>query len=151
MALVLHDHSPPQQSESFSRPPRHRARRPIHRPAVGRSRSCAGTPACYVRRRLLAAGAVVVVGVVGTVAATSVMRAAAAVVAPAPPGTGVPAHSAFVERTVQPGDTLWSLAASLPGKGDVRGRVDQLAKLNGGSSLRAGDVVRIPSMWVAKP
>ena len=150
MALVLHDHSLPQRPQSFGRPPRERARCPTNRSAVHQPRSSSRTPACYVRRRLLAAGAIVVVGMAGTVAATTVLRASAAAVAPAPSGIGGPARTAFVERTVQPGETLWGLAASLPVKGDIRARVDQLAKLNRGSLLRAGDVVRIPSTWVGR-
>jgi hypothetical protein len=151
MALVLHDHSLPQRPQSFGRPPRERARCPMDRSAVHQPRSSSSrAPACYVRRRLLAAGAIVVVGMAGTVAATTVQRASAAAVAPAPPGLGGPVRSAFVERTVQPGETLWGLAASLPATGDIRARVDQLAKLNHGSLLRAGDVVRIPSTWVGR-
>lgn len=39
---------------------------------------------------------------------------------------------------VQPGDTLWSIAAQLDNDGDVRDTVDRLADRNGGSALAAG-------------
>jgi hypothetical protein len=39
---------------------------------------------------------------------------------------------------VQPGDTLWSIAAELEPDGDLRATVDRLADRNGGSTLTVG-------------
>lgn len=39
---------------------------------------------------------------------------------------------------VQPGDTLWSIAADLDPDGDLRATVDRLADRNGGSTLTVG-------------
>lgn len=44
---------------------------------------------------------------------------------------------------VQPGDTLWSIAAGIDTDGDVRDTVDYLANLNGGSSISAGQRLEI--------
>jgi nucleoid-associated protein YgaU len=47
---------------------------------------------------------------------------------------------------VQPGDTLWSIASSIAGDGDVRVVVAQLREVNGlhGSGLTPGEVLRLP-------
>jgi nucleoid-associated protein YgaU len=47
---------------------------------------------------------------------------------------------------VQPGDTLWSIATSVDGEGDVRAVVDALQELNGleGTALVPGQVLVLP-------
>ena len=47
---------------------------------------------------------------------------------------------------VESGDTLWSIATSLKGDGDVRGLVDEIQRLNGldGSPLVPGQVLELP-------
>jgi nucleoid-associated protein YgaU len=47
---------------------------------------------------------------------------------------------------VQPGDTLWSIATSLDGDGDVRAVVDEIQELNGlaGAELVPGQVLQLP-------
>jgi nucleoid-associated protein YgaU len=47
---------------------------------------------------------------------------------------------------VQPGDTLWSIATSLDGDGDVRALVDDLQRLNDleGAELVPGQVLQLP-------
>jgi nucleoid-associated protein YgaU len=47
---------------------------------------------------------------------------------------------------VQPGDTLWSIATSLDGDGDVRAVVDQIQELNGlnGATLVPGQTLLLP-------
>jgi len=47
---------------------------------------------------------------------------------------------------VQPGDTLWSIAGSLGGDGDVRAVVDRLQELNGldGAPLVPGQTLQLP-------
>jgi len=47
---------------------------------------------------------------------------------------------------VQPGDTLWSIASSLGGDGDVRALVDEIQQLNDleGAGLVPGQTLRLP-------
>jgi nucleoid-associated protein YgaU len=47
---------------------------------------------------------------------------------------------------VQPGDTLWSIATSLDGDGDVRAVVDEIQELNGlnGAALVPGQTLLLP-------
>ena len=58
--------------------------------------------------------------------------------------TGAP--TSFVQVTVAPGDTLWSLATLLADGGDVRALVDEIASVNSLSSaeVQAGQKLRIP-------
>ena len=58
----------------------------------------------------------------------------------------VGAPTSFVEVTVAPGDTLWSLAARMAESGDVRAMVDEISSVNSLTSaeLQAGQKVRIP-------
>lgn len=54
--------------------------------------------------------------------------------------------TSFIEVTVAPGDTLWSLASRMAGGADVRSMVDEIASVNALASadLQAGQKVRIP-------
>ena len=54
--------------------------------------------------------------------------------------------TSFIEVTVAPGDTLWSLATRMAGGADVRAMVDEIASVNALASadLKAGQKVRIP-------
>jgi len=45
---------------------------------------------------------------------------------------------------VQPGDTLWSVAARLDRGGDIRDAVQALAAANGGSAITAGQRLVLP-------
>ena len=58
----------------------------------------------------------------------------------------VGAPTSFIEVTVAPGDTLWSLATRMADGGDVRAMVDEISSVNSLSSaeLQAGQKVRIP-------
>jgi len=58
----------------------------------------------------------------------------------------VGAPTSFIEVTVAPGDTLWSLASRMAGGADVRAMVDEIASVNALASadLQAGQKVRIP-------
>jgi len=102
----------------------------------------------YVLRRLAASllavvtlvlAAYVAVGAAGALAGLDSRPAAASETAPAAGGA--------VLRTVhvaEPGDTLWSIADRYRGEVD-RGRfVDRLIDLNGGTSIQAGQAVRLP-------
>ena len=48
-------------------------------------------------------------------------------------------------RTVQPGDTLWSIARAVQPTGDVRPLVDQLLTSRGGRSLQVGEEITVPA------
>ena len=58
----------------------------------------------------------------------------------------VGAPTSFIEVTVAPGDTLWSLAARMADGSDVRAMVDEISTVNSLASaeLQAGQKVRIP-------
>ena len=58
----------------------------------------------------------------------------------------VGAPTPFIEVTVAPGDTLWSLATRMADGGDVRAMVDEISIVNSLASaeLQAGQKVRIP-------
>jgi hypothetical protein len=65
-------------------------------------------------------------------------------------GAGTPdlvgAPTPFIELTVAPGDTLWSLATRMAGGADVRALVDEIESVNSlpGASVEAGQKIRIP-------
>ena len=54
--------------------------------------------------------------------------------------------TAFIQVTVAPGDTLWSLATRLADGGDVPALVDEIASVNSLASaeVQAGQKLRIP-------
>ena len=58
----------------------------------------------------------------------------------------VGAPTSFIEVTVAPGDTLWSLATRMADGGDVRAMVDEISSVNSlaTAELQAGQKVRIP-------
>ena len=58
----------------------------------------------------------------------------------------VGAPTSFIEVTVAPGDTLWSLAARMADGADVRAMVDEISTVNSLASaeLQPGQKVRIP-------
>jgi len=66
-------------------------------------------------------------------------------------GFAVVAHggTAAVETTVvvQPGDTLWSIAAQKYPSDDVRARVDDIERANGLTSpvIEAGEILHLPA------
>ena len=58
----------------------------------------------------------------------------------------VGAPTSFIQVTVAPGDTLWSLASRMADGGDVRSLVDEIASVNSLSTaeVQAGQKLRIP-------
>jgi hypothetical protein len=52
-----------------------------------------------------------------------------------------------IAHRVMPGETLWELAAAIPGVDDRREAVHRLIELNGlpNGSLQAGQTIRIPA------
>ena len=53
-------------------------------------------------------------------------------------------HGQVVTRTVQPGDTIWSIARQIQPKGDVRPLVDRLLTTRAGRPLQVGEEVSVP-------
>ena len=104
------------------------------------------TPAVYRRRRVVA----LILAVAFVVVAMSGLRAVVLStgtldgrpLSAADGSTPVPAGSETL--LVQPGQTLWTIARDLQPSGDVRPLVDELAALNGGATLEAGQNLVLP-------
>jgi len=118
----------------------------------GRAPSRLAEQAVYRRRRLVAA-------LVATALAVALLLAAAAVAGtaggdPSPaagalsPTSAAAASAAGVAApatvVVQPGDTLWTIAAAVAPEADVRITVDQLQALNGRSPIVVGQELQLP-------
>jgi hypothetical protein len=114
----------------------------------GRAPSRLAQQAIYRRRRLVAA----VLAVAVTVALVLLASAALARLAGgAPSATGALSPTASSAAgvaaptvVVQPGDTLWSIAAEVAPTTDVRITVDQLIALNGSSPIVPGQELTLP-------
>ena len=91
------------------------------------------------RRRRLVALAVVVALVLGLVSSLGA-------------GGGAPAATVAegesVTVVVQPGDTLWAIAAELAPSDDPRVLVAQLTELAGSSALQPGQELVVPGAWL---
>ncbi len=57
------------------------------------------------------------------------------------------AQGAYATMTVQPGDTLWAIAASRYPGSDVRAKVWQIEQVNhlSGETLQPGETIQVPS------
>lgn len=135
MALAICDHPLPPTSAP-QRSVRHRRGRPP-----------AGRCVRVHRRRCLAGLVVVALGAGGFTVATEAV-AAVGRGAIDPPAGAAPEGGHWVTRPAVPGESLWSIAASLAGDSDIRPYVDELARINGGTMVRSGDPVRIPASWL---
>jgi len=102
------------------------------------------SPEVYRRRRLMVSVLLAV-----TVFAVSMMGGELLGRVTGVPGS-TPAGAAAepVVYVVQPGDTLWAIAERIspPGR-DIRFTVDHLEAVNGGSLLRPGQRLVLPSGW----
>jgi hypothetical protein len=119
----------------------------------GRAPSRMAQQAIYRRRRLLVA--IIAVAVL----AATFLRASAAVAriaggAPSAAGASSPTSAAASSAAgvaapptavVQPGDTLWSIAAAAAPDVDVRITVDQLVALNGSAPIVVGQELVLPT------
>lgn len=118
----------------------------------GRAPSRLAQQAVYRRRRL-------VVGLVAVVVLAATLLLATAAVARiaggAPSAAGGPSPTSAAASSaagvaapstmvVQPGDTLWSIAAEIAPEVDVRITVDRLVALNGGAPIVAGQELALP-------
>ena len=125
----------------------------------GRAPASLARRATFLRRRLLASAllvltAVAVVLLVGAIStglaggghpsaaagASSPTSADAASAA----GVAAPVGSVAKVHIVQPGDTLWSIAAAIAPGSDVRKTVDRLVAANGRGPLTVGQHLRLP-------
>ena len=120
--------------------------RPLPRLRLCPPPSRAPSAAVYRRRR-------VVVLLVLMLAVVSFCAAAFQLQAPrstelrttsATPAAAAAAPAAQPLYVVQPGDTLWSIAASLHPDGDIRGTVDRLVERNGTAALQTGQRLWLP-------
>ncbi|HAP75919.1 MAG TPA: hypothetical protein DCR14_07530 [Acidimicrobiaceae bacterium] len=96
------------------------------------------TTTVYVRRRVVAALVFVVVALTVWFGAGQVLANRGG--APASTPTVRPAAS----YVVQPGDTMWSIAAVHHGAGSHSDYVDALIAANGGADLAVGQVIVLP-------
>jgi len=131
--------------------PTHPARPQLRLLDGGRAPSRLAQEAVYRRRRLLAAVlvlAMVVAFVLLATAAVARFAGGAPSAAGGPPPASAAASSAAGAAAptvvVQPGDTLWSIAADIAPDTDVRITVDQLVQLNGGNPIVPGQELVLP-------
>ena len=131
--------------------PRRPARPPLRLLEGGRAPSRLAQQAVYRRRRLLAVALVARAGARGRSSSWPPLPwpGSPAVpppppAAPRPPRPPLRARPGWLPATVvvQPGDTLWSIAADVAPDADVRITVDQLVALNGASPIVAGPGAR---------
>jgi hypothetical protein len=116
---------------------------PVHPRAV--RRALPDRPTRVRRRRLVALlVAVALMGVVIT-AGRALLGAVASVEPSSPQPVEAPPSSSAVGETyvVQPGDTLWSIAAAVAPDSDPRPVVDALRATNGGPNLQVGQRLTI--------
>lgn len=97
--------------------------------------------ATYRRRRAVVGGVLAVLTAFGLVMAHDVLAGSGGV--PASAASGPPASTRSV-ITAQPGDSLWSIAEAHSGSVAITRYVDKLVELNGGPSIQAGQLVRLP-------
>jgi hypothetical protein len=110
-------------------------------------RAAAPSPAVYRRRRVVALVLAVAFVVVAMAGARAVLRPLAGADGGRPLSAtddAGPVTAGHETLLVQPGETLWDIARDLRPVGDVRSLVDELAALNGGASLEAGQTLVLP-------
>jgi hypothetical protein len=107
-----------------------------HRQTRPRAQRCTRRAAVYRRRRLFAAA-------LGLALVLTVARAGSALGGSSPEITGRSPHVQTV--VVQPGDTLWSIAARVAPDRDPRAVVDALVEARGSSVITPGETLT----WLA--
>lgn len=100
-------------------------------------------PAEVYRRRRMAAAVVVAMFLVLVV--WSVVRLAGAYFTGVADAAATAAGQGERVAIVQPGDTIWTIAAVIDSDGDVRSTVDALVELNGSSDLAVGQRLVLPA------
>jgi hypothetical protein len=127
-------------------PAHHGPRPPLRLVAGGKGRPLLPSPATRFRRRRLMALLAVTILVAAIVLLAN--AAVAGIVgggdaAPIADATAQPAAAVGVVYVVQPGDTLWTIAAQIAPGADRRATVDKLVHLNGTAALEVGDRLRL--------
>ena len=124
--------------------PTHPARPQLRLLEGGRAPTRVAQEAVYRRRRVLAAVLVLAVVVAFVLLATAAVARFAGGAPSAAGGHSSGAVAAAPTVVVQPGDTLWSIAAAVAPDADVRITVDQLVALNGASPIVPGQELVLP-------
>lgn len=105
------------------------------------------TPAVYRRRRVVALILAVALVVVAMTGIRAVLHPLTGGVDGRPLSTvdgSAPVPAGTETLLVQPGESLWDIARDLQPTGDLRPLVDELAALNGGATLEAGQNLVLP-------
>jgi Tfp pilus assembly protein FimV len=97
----------------------------------------------YRRRRALALASLATVTVVIVLLVGAISTRLAGGGHPST-AVGAPSRIASAEWVVQPGDTLWSIAAELAPDVDPRATVDRLVEANGNEPLQVGQRLVMP-------
>lgn len=138
-ATALQLHHPHLQPTTVPPGPGRPSRPPLRVLAGGRAPERLAQQAVYRRRRLVAAVlAVAVLAAVLLLASAAVARNAGGVPSSA---AGDPSPTVVV----QPGDSLWSIAAAAAPDVDVRVTVDRIVALNGGGPIVVGQELELPA------
>ena len=132
--------------------PRHPARPELRLLDGGRAPSRLAEQAVYRRRRLLVAVLVLATTVAFVLLATAAVArlaggAPSAAGGPTPTSAAASGAAGVAARTVvvQPGDTLWSIAADIAPDADLRITIDRLVELNGASPIVPGQELVLPA------
>ena len=153
-ATALQLHHPHLQPTTVPPGPERPSRPALCVLAGGRAPARLAQQAVYRRRRLVVAVvAVALLTVSLLLASAAAARIAGGVPSSAaggPSPTSAAASSAAGVAApptvvVQPGDTLWSIAAAVAPGTDVRVTVDRLVALNGGSPIVVGQQLELPA------
>jgi hypothetical protein len=112
------------------------------RPPVRVGRRISQAPVYRRRRALVLAGLATLVVVVVLLAGAISARLAGG--GHPSSAVGAPSRIASQEWIVQPGDTLWSIAAVLAPEADPRATVDRLVDANGDEPLEVGQHLVLP-------
>jgi Tfp pilus assembly protein FimV len=110
----------------------------------GRAPARRAVAARYRRRRLVVAVALLAALVGGIVLANAAVASTAGGGHHLPAAGSVSVAGAPATYVVQPGDTLWSIAAATAPDLDVRLAVDRLVEVNGRAPLVVGQALELP-------
>lgn len=108
-------------------------------PRPGASRPASS--AVYRRRRRVVGAAVAIAVTVLTLGAQATLTGSGS-----GPASAAGAGAVVAERTVRArsGDSLWTIAEEYRGEIGINRYVDELVELNGGTTIRVGQLVRLP-------
>ena len=149
MAAIAYS-SPNRQSPSRSAHPAAFGQRPVHpqfRVIEGGLNSATSTHPSRRSLRAMGFALAALTAVIVAPAAAAVIGSTVSAMTSSPAPAVVPASIDTLHLyTVRPGDTLWSIATHVAGNRDVRQVVDQLTRIAGGTTLRAGTTLDLSSV-----